>query len=382
MDFSLTETQKGLVRDARIFAEAEFPLYADEADAHETFPRDLWKKGCDCGLVGVFWDQAYGGRGLGFLEHALIMEEFWRVDPGCGQAVLGALFGSQMIHLFGTKEQKRRYLTPLARGEAIMGSAITEPDAGSDVSSVATRAERKDGRYILNGNKMFISNGSIADYMTVLCVTHPEEENRHRRQSVLIVETDREGFEANKLRGKLGIRASDTAEVTFSNVFVPEDHLVGEPGRGFYHFMEFFNHTRVHICAQGVGVAQGAFERTVKHVKSRRQFGKPLGSFQAIQFRLAEMATRIEAARSLYWRAGWNIDHGIVDHGLVAMAKWFAGEVGVYVAGEAVRIHGGIGVLRDYGIERLYRDAKIVEIYEGTKEIEKLIVARNILGRM
>ncbi len=382
MNFELTDEQKDIVRAAREFAEGEFPNYADEADENETFPRDLWKKGCDLGFVGVFWDEAYGGAGLGFFEHALIMEEFWRVDPGCGQAVLGALFGSQMIHLFGTEEQKRRYLTPLAKGEAIMGSAITEPDAGSDVASGTTRAELKDGMYVLNGTKMFISNGSIADYMTVLCVTHPEEENRHRRQSVLIVETDREGFEANKLKGKLGIRASDTAEVTFSNVAVPEDHLVGEAGRGFYHFMEFFNHTRVHICAQGVGVAQGAFERAVKHVKSRQQFGKYLGSFQAIQFKLAEMATRIEAARSLYWRAGWNIDHGIVDHKLVAMAKWFAGEVGVYVTNEVLQIHGGYGYLREYGIERLYRDAKIVEIYEGTKEIEKLIVARNILGRM
>jgi len=382
LDFELSDEQKDIIRAAREFAEGEFPAYADEADATETFPRPLWKKGCDLGFVGVFWDEAYGGAGLGFFEHALIMEEFWRVDPGCGQAVLGALFGSQMIHLFGTEEQKRRYLTPLARGEAIMGSAITEPDAGSDVASGTTRAELKDGRYVINGNKMFISNGSIADYMTVLCVTHPEGENRHRRQSVLIVETDREGFEANKLKGKLGIRASDTAEVTFSNVAVPADHIVGEPGRGFYHFMEFFNHTRIHICAQGVGVAQGALERSIRHVKTRRQFGRPLGSFQAIQFKLAEMATRIEAARSLYWRAGWNIDHGIVDHRLVAMAKWFAGEVGVYVTNEALQIHGGYGYLREYGIERLYRDAKIVEIYEGTREIEKLIVARNILGRL
>ena len=382
MDFELSDEQKDIIRAAREFAEGEFPRYADEADENETFPRALWRKGCELGFVGVFWDEAYGGAGLGFLEHALIMEEFWRVDPGCGQAVLGCLFGSQMIHLFGTEEQKRRYLTPLAEGKTIMGSAITEPDAGSDVASGTTRAELKDGKYILNGTKMFISNGSIADYMTVLCVTHPEEESRHRRQSVLIVETDREGFEANKLKGKLGIRASDTAEVTFSNVAVPEDHLVGEAGRGFYHFMEFFNHTRVHICAQGVGVAQGAFERAVKHVKSRKQFGRYLGSFQAIQFKLAEMATRIEAARSLYWRAGWNIDHGIVDHKLVAMAKWFAGEVGVYVTNEALQIYGGYGYLREYGIERLYRDAKIVEIYEGTKEIEKLIVAKNILGRM
>jgi alkylation response protein AidB-like acyl-CoA dehydrogenase len=381
MDFRLTEEQKDIIQAAREFAEGEFPDYADEADENESFPRALWKKGCNLGFVGVFFDEAYGGAGLGFFEHALIMEEFWRVDPGCGQAILGALFGSQMIHLFGTDAQKKRYLTPIAGGEAIMGSAITEPDAGSDVASVATRAELKDGTYILNGNKMFISNGSIADYMTVLCVTHPDAK-RHHRHSVLIVETDREGYEANKLKGKLGIRASDTAEVSFSNVAVPEDHIVGEAGRGFYHFMEFFNHTRVHICAQGVGVAQGAFEKAVKHAKSRVQFGKHLSCFQSVQFKLAEMATRIEAARTLYWRAAWNVDHDIIDHKLVAMAKWFAGETGVYVTNEALQIHGGYGYLREYGVERLYRDAKIVEIYEGTKEIEKVIVARNILGKV
>ncbi len=382
MNFQLDEEQKDIIRAAREFAEGEFPNYADDADKNETFPRALWKKGCELGFVGVFFNETYSGAGLGFFEHALIMEEFWRVDPGCGQAVLGALFGSQMIHLFGTDAQKKKCLTPVARGEAIMGSAITEPDAGSDVASVATRAELRGNVYTLNGNKMFISNGSIADYLTVLCVTHPDAENRHHRHSVLIVETDREGYEANKLKGKLGIRASDTAEVSFSNVKVPDDHIVGKPGRGFYHFMEFFNHTRAHICAQGVGVAQGAFEKAVKHVRARVQFGKYLGQFQSIQFKLAEMATRIEAARTLYWRAAWNIDHGIEDHKLVAMAKWFAGETGVYVTNEAIQIHGGYGYLGEYGVERLYRDAKIVEIYEGTKEIEKLIVARNILGKM
>ncbi len=381
MNFALSDEQKDIVTAAREFAEGEFPDYMEECDENETFPRELWKKGCELGFVGVFIGEEYGGAGLGYFEDALISEEFWRVDPGCGLAVLAGTFGSQLIQLFGSEEQKKRYLPPLAAGKAIMGSAITEPDAGSDVAGVATTAVRDGDSYVINGNKMFITNGSIADYVNVLCVTHPEVKNRHRRHSVIVVETDREGFEANKLKGKLGIRASDTAEIALSNVRVPMGNLIGTPGNGFKQFMEFFNVTRVHVCAQAVGAAQGALEKAISHVKNRKQFGVPLASFQVNQFKIAEMATRIEAGRSMYWRAAWLLDNGIQDHRLVAMAKWFCGELAVYVANEALQIHGGYGYLREYGVEKFYRDAKILEIYEGAKEIEKLVVARAILGK-
>lgn len=382
MDFALTDEQKDIVTAAREFAEGEFPDYMEESDINETFPRTLWKKGCELGFVGVFIKEEYGGAGLGYLEDALISEEFWRVDPGCGLSVLAATFGGQLIQLFGSEEQKKRYLPPLVAGEAIMGSAITEPDAGSDVAGVATTAVLDGDDYVLNGNKMFITNGSIADYVNVLCVTEPEAPSRHRRHSVIVVETDREGFEANKLKGKLGIRASDTAEITMSNVRVPRGNLIGTPGNGFKQFMEFFNVTRIHVCAQAVGAAQGALEKAITHVKSRKQFGQYLGAFQANQFKIAEMATRIEAARTLYWRAAWLLDNGIPDHRLVAMAKWFCGEMAVYVANESLQIHGGYGYLREYGVEKYYRDAKILEIYEGAKEVEKIVVARAILGKM
>ena len=382
MDFSLTDEQKDIVKAAREFAEGEFPNYMEESDENEVFPKALWKKGCELGFVGVFIKEEYGGPGLGYLEDALISEEFWRVDPGCGLSVLAATFGTQLVQLFGSEEQKKRYLTPLVEGKAIMGSGITEPDAGSDVAGVATTAVLDGDTYVINGNKMFITNGSIADYVNILCVTNPEEKNRHRRHSVIVVETDREGFEANKLKGKLGIRASDTAELTLSNVRVPKENLIGTPGNGFKQFMEFFNVTRVHVCAQAVGAAQGALEKAIAHVKSRKQFGQYLGAFQANQFKIAEMATRIEACRTLYWRAAWLLDNGIPDHRLVAMAKWFCGETAVYVANESLQIHGGYGYLREYGVEKFYRDAKILEIYEGAKEIEKIVVARAILGKM
>jgi len=381
MDFELTEEQRDIIRAAREFAEGEFPEIARECDQKEEFPRHLWKKACQLGFVGVYINEEYGGAGLGFLEHCLITEEFWRVDPGIGQSILTATFGSEMVQLFGTENQKKALLPPLVRGEAITGAAITEPDAGSDVASVATRAVPEEGEYIINGSKSFTTNGTTANFIQVLCLTNPEAESRHQRHSVITVETDREGFEATPLKNKLGIRASDTAELTFSDVHVPRENLVGTEGEGFHQFMVFFDYTRPQICAQGVGLAQGAMEMAIKHVRERRQFGKPLASFQATRFKIAEMATRIEAARNLYHKATWMLDRGKRDSKLIAMAKWYSGELAVRVADEALQLHGGYGYIGDYDIERFYRDAKIVEIYEGTKEIEKIVIARSILGK-
>jgi len=382
MDFELTHRQKQICRAAREFAEGEFPEIAREYDRREEFPRDLWKKACELGFIGVFIKKEYGGLGLGFLEFALVMEEFWRVDPGCGNILLTA-FGSELIQLYGTEEQKKKYLPPLTRGEAIMGTAITEPDAGSDILSILTAA-RKDGNdYVINGSKQFITNGSIASHIVVFCLTHTEAESRLKRFGTIVVETDRPGFGAIKLTGKLGIRASDTAEIRFSDVRVPKENLIGEKeGEGFSQIMQLFNINRVIAASQGVGVAQGALDKAIKHVKQRKQFGQPIGTFQAIQFKIAEMATLVEAARALTYKAGWMLDNGKVDPKQISMAKWIAGEVGVKVANDALQLHGGYGYMADYDIERFYRDAKIVEIYEGTKEIEKNTIARELLGKM
>jgi alkylation response protein AidB-like acyl-CoA dehydrogenase len=381
MNFDLTDEQKDIANAAREFAEKEFPNQGEECDRKEEFPRHLWKKACELGFVGVFIPEAYGGAGLRFSEHCLICEEFWRVDPGIAMSILSTTFGSEMIVLFGNEEQKKKRLPPLVQGEAITGAAITEPDAGSDVSSVSTTGVLDGDEYVINGSKMFITNGTIANFLQVLCITEPNAKSRHDRFSVITVETDRKGYEANKLKNKLGIRASDTTEITFSDVRVPKKNLVGTPGKGFHQFMSFFDHTRLHICAQATGLAQGAMEQAIKHVRERKVFGKPLASFQATQFKIAEMATRIEAGRTLYQKAAWLVDHGRIESALISMGKWFAGETAVWVANESLQLHGGYGYIGDYKIERFYRDAKIVEIYEGTKEIEKLVIARALLGK-
>jgi len=380
MDFDLTKDQQNIKQAAQDFAESEFPAIAEECDHQEKYPRDLVKKATEIGLIGINFPEQYGGSGYGYLEKCLITEELWRVDPGLGSVVISATFGADMVQLYGTEEQKKKYLIPLTRGEAVMGSAITEPDAGSDVSAISTKAKKEGSEWIINGNKIFITNGSVASYFNVICLTNPDNPSRHRKHSVIIVESDREGFGATKLHHKLGIRASDTAELYFKDVRVPYENLVGEEGKGFYQFMEFFNRTRIHVGAEGVGIAQGAMEKTITHAKTKIQRGKPLASFQAIQFKIAEMATRIKAARNLVYEAAFKADKGKLDYKLTAMAKWFAGETGVRVAGEAMQIHGGYGYTGDYHIERFYRDAKIIEIYEGTKEIEKIIISRALLS--
>ncbi|MBN1105830.1 MAG: acyl-CoA/acyl-ACP dehydrogenase [Deltaproteobacteria bacterium] len=381
MDFELTKEQKDIQKAAREFALGEFPEKAQEFDRNETFDPAIRKKACDLGFVGVFIDEAYGGAGLGFFEHCLITEEFWAVDAGMANAVITSTFGAELLQLFATEEQKKRYLPPLVAGEAVIGTAITEPDAGSDVTMAGTTAVKEGEEYIINGSKMFITNGTIANYLNVFCLTDPDNPERHRRHSFFVVETDRPGYEANKLHGKLGIRANDTAEVSFSNVRVPASNLVGTLGHGFKELMAFFNLTRLHICAMAVGIARAALEESIRHTKKRVQFGVPLASFQVNQFKVAEMATMIRAARNLYYEAAWLTDRGKMDHALTAMAKWFSGQMAVHCADEALQMHGGYGYIDEYKVQRIYRDAKIVEIYEGTKEVEKLIVARSLLGR-
>jgi alkylation response protein AidB-like acyl-CoA dehydrogenase len=382
MDFELTNRQKQIRLAAKEFAEGEFPGVAREYDRREEFPRDIWKKACELGFIGLFIKKEYGGLGLGFLEFAMVMEEFWRVDPGCGNILL-TTFGSELIQLYGTEGQKKKYLPPLTKGKAIMGTAITEPDAGSDILSILTLAKGDKDSYVLSGSKQFITNGSIANYIVVFCLTHPEAESRLKRFGTIIVETDRPGFSALKITGKMGIRASDTAEIRFNDVRVPRENLIGmREGEGFSQIMQLFNINRVIAASQGIGVAQGALDKAIQYVKKRKQFGQPLAALQATQFKIAEMATWVEAARNLCYQAGWMLDHEKVDPKLISIAKYLAGEVGVKVTNDALQLHGGYGYMSDYDIERFYRDAKIVEIYEGTKEIEKNTIARELLGRL
>jgi alkylation response protein AidB-like acyl-CoA dehydrogenase len=381
MDFELTNRQKQIRLAAREFAEGMFPQFVEDCDLNETFPIELWKKACELGFIGVFIKKEYGGLDLGCFENGLIAEEFWRIDAGCGNIILSTL-GSEFILLYGSEDQKKKYLPLLTKGQAIMGMAITEPDAGSDVSSIRTSAEKRGDHYVIHGNKMYITNGNIAHFLVVFCLTNETDPSRFKRHSAIIVETDRKGFEAKKLIRKLGARASETAEIRFTNVEVPRGNLIGpNEGDGFQQLMGVFNRTRITVAAQGVGIAQGGLEKAIKYAKERKQFGSPIASFQGIQFKLAEMVTLIEAARGLYYRAAWMADNGKIDPKIMSIAKWYAGEVAVKVIDEVLQIHGGYGYLGESGIERMYRDAKIVEIVEGTKEIEKMIIARELLGR-
>jgi alkylation response protein AidB-like acyl-CoA dehydrogenase len=292
-------------------------------------------------------------------------------------------FGGEMITLFGTEDQKERYLTSVCQGNKISAVAVTEPDAGSDVLNVQTKAAKRDGGYIVNGSKMFISNGDIADFFVTLCVTNPDSESRTGRHSVMVIDGDSPGIERNKIHGKLGIRAHDTAEITFKDVFVPEKNVIGKEGKGFECFMAFFNRSRTYIAAQGLGIAQGALEMALRHVKKRKVFGKPLAASEIVQVKLAEMATEVEAARGLTYKAAWKVDNGQLDPALTSMAKWYAAQVGVRVVDEALQLHGGYGFIDEYDISRFYRDAKIVEIYEGVKDIEKIVIGRELIkGQM
>lgn len=378
MNFELSEEQRMIQDLAYKFAVKEMAPIAKEYDRKEKYAREVWQKACEAGLVGALVPEEYGGPGYGFLELAFISEQLSRIDLGMCLCVVAATFGSEHIIFFGSEEQKKKYLPPLVNGQMICSGAFTEPDAGTDVASIRTRAVKDGGDFVINGNKMFITNGTICDFMTVLCVTNPEAEVKHRRHSIILVEADRPGITATKIQGKMGVRASDTAELAFENVRVPQGNLIGEEGAGFYQLMHFFDATRTMVAAQGVGLAQGALDKAIRYVQERHVFGRPLAENQAIQFQLAEMATRIELARIMTYKAAWLVDQGKTNPSINAMAKYYAAETAVWVCDKALQMHGGYGYIDEYDVQRFYRDAKILEIYEGAKEAEKMTIARRL----
>ncbi|MFC5972904.1 acyl-CoA dehydrogenase family protein [Halomarina salina] len=382
MDYQLSDEQKQIKEEVRRFAENEIAPVAQEYDVDEKFPHEVLETAAEMGLTGANIPMEYGGAGYNALETALIVEEMFAVDPGIALSITATTFGSDAIMEYGTEEQKEQYLEPVASGEAIMGAAISEPDTGSDVSSVSTTAEKDGDEWVLNGNKMWITNGSVGDFFVVMCKTDPEAEGRYNGFSQIVVESDRDGFKSEKITGKLGIRASDTAELIFDDLRVPEENLVGTRGMGFLQLMNFFDVTRTMVAAQGVGIAKGACDRALDYAKEREQFGRPIGDFQAIQHKLADIHTRTEAARQLTYKSAWSVDNSDDQlTTLASMAKEYASRVAVDAANECVQIHGGAGYVNDFDAERLYRDAKITQIYEGTSEIQKNIIARELLGK-
>src|SRR6056297_1404617 len=340
MEFGLTEEQQAVREEVRRFAENEVAPVAKEYDVEEKYPWEVMDEAAKMGLTGANIPVEYGGAGYSPLETAIITEELFAVDPGIGLCITSTAFGADAIIEFGTEEQKEKYLTPVAEGEAIMGTAISEPDTGSDVSSVSTSAEKDGDEWVINGNKMWITNGSVGDYFVVMCQTDPEADDRYSGFSQIVVESDRDGFQADKITGKLGIRASDTAELIFDDVRVPEENLVGNRGMGFLQQMQFFDETRTQVAAQGVGIAKGAAERALEYAQEREQFGKPIAEFQAIQHKLSDIFTRTEAARQLTYKSAWYVDNEEEQlTALASMAKEYASRVAVDAANECVQIH-------------------------------------------
>jgi alkylation response protein AidB-like acyl-CoA dehydrogenase len=375
MDFTLPEELNMLKDMAYKFAQNELAPAARECDVEERYPHEIVKKAAENGLVGAWIPEEYGGAGVGFLGLALITEQLSRVDMGIGLNIVVASFGSEAIFLYGSEEQKKRYLPPVCRGEMISAGAFTEPDAGTDVAGYRTRAVTDGDQYVINGNKMFITNGTVCNFCVAQCITQPEAK-RHSRFSMIIVPSDAEGVTCTKIHGKMGIRASDTAEISFEDVRVDRGNLVGEEGRGFYQLMHFFDTTRPMVSAQALGLSEACLEASIRYAKERSAFGTPLGSYQLTQAKLTEMAIRIEALRGLVYRAAWSLDHGKPDYVLAAMAKYYGGQTAVFCANAALEIHGGYGYIEEYDVQRYYRDAKILELYEGTKEAEIMTIGK------
>ncbi|MBW1720874.1 MAG: acyl-CoA dehydrogenase family protein [Deltaproteobacteria bacterium] len=383
MDFKLNSEQEAIQSAARDFAKGEFDKeIALEHERNHSFPTKIWKKACELGFVGIHYPEAYGGQDYGILENALVVEEFCRGDSGLGIALSLSDFASEIILRFGTEEQKKKYLIPITRGEAISSGGFTEPDHGSDITYLNTSAVREGDQYVINGGKTFITNGTISNFAVVLCQTDEKVQPTYRGQSVILVERDTPGYSAEEVGEKMGIKMTSTAELSFNDVRVPADNLVGEENRGFYQVLEFFDESRIEIAAQALGIAQGAFDRALAYTKERSQFGKKIAQFQVTQHKLADMATKIETARLVVYKAAWNFDQGRIDPKLTSMAKMYAGRVAVEVADEAIQLLGGYGYMLEYEVERFYRDAKIMEIYEGTKEIQKNTIASALLGKL
>ena len=383
MDFELNRTQQEIVKAVRDFTKGEFDkdLALELEEAHE-FPRKIWQKAGDLGLIGVHFPEAYSGQGLGSLEDILVIEELCRGDSTIGSAVALAAFASELILHNGTEAQKQAWLPKIAEGQALSAGAFTEPDHGSDITRMNTTAVKDGNEWVINGTKTFITNGGLASVYCVLCQTDGEIVPSHRGMSVILVEADRAGLSTADVGRKMGIRMMATAEVNFKDVRVPVENLLGEEGRGFYQVLHFFDESRIQVAAQALGTAQGAYDRALAYVKQREQFGKKIAQFQVTQHKLAEMATKIELARLMTYKAAWNFDQGRIDPKLTSMAKMVAARTAVEVCDEAIQLHGGYGYMSEYEVERFYRDAKITELYEGTREIQKNTIASALIGKL
>jgi len=378
MDFELNEEQKMLKSMLRDFATKEIEPSAAQIDEEASFPAENIKKMAELGLMGIPFPEKYGGSGGGPLEFAIITEELSRVCAATGAIyfVTSGLAGKP-LYRFGNEEQRQRFVIPVAKGEKISCFALTEPGAGSDAAKTETTATRVDNGYVLNGNKLFITNGNEADIAVVFATV--DKSLRHKGITAFIVEKGTPGFSVGKLEHKLGIRASSTAELIFEDCFVPEENRLGNEGDGFKIAMKSIDSSRVSVAAQALGIAQGAFDKALAYAEERKQFGQSINKFQAIQWMLADMATQIDAARLLVYKAAVLEQNGMPFLKESCMAKLFAPEMAMSVTSKAIQIYGGYGYVKEYPLERYFRDAKICSIYEGTDEMQRMTIARSLM---
>ena len=378
MDFEPTEEHRMLRRMVREFAEREIAPRAEEIDKTDEFPWDIFHRMGELGLYGLPFPEKYGGSGAGYTNLVIALEEVARVS-GSMAITLDAQTSlcSEPIYLFGNEEQKQKYLAPLIRGEKVGCFGLTEPQAGSDAGATRTRAVRDGDEWVINGQKIFITNGSIADVIVITAMTDPEQGTRGI--SSFIIEKDTPGYQPGRDEDKMGLRGSVTSELFFEDCRIPAGNLLGKENEGFKQFMVTLDAGRVAIAAMALGLAQGAFERAVAYAKEREQFGQPIANFQAVQWMIVDMATEIEAARLMIQRAAWFRERGLRFTKEAAMAKLFATEVSERVCHHAIQIHGGYGYVREYEVERMYRDQRLCSIGEGTNEIQRLVIARQVL---
>ncbi len=379
MHFDLSEEHLMIQKAAREFAQNELKPGVIERDEHQKFPTEQIKKMGELGFLGMMVDPKYGGGGMDAISYVLAMEEISKIDASC--SVVMSVNNSLVcwgLEQFGTEEQKQKYLVPLAKGEKIGAFCLSEPEAGSDATSQRTTAVDKGDHYILNGTKNWITNGNSASVYLVIAQTNVEA--GHRGINCLIVEKGMPGFTVGPKENKMGIRASDTHSLMFDNVKVPKENRIGEDGFGFKFAMKTLSGGRIGIASQALGIASGAYELALAYSKERKAFGKEISKHQAIQFKLADMATKIEASRLLIYQAAWLKDRHLPMDKESAMAKVFASETAMWVTTEAVQVHGGYGYVKEYHVERLMRDAKITQIYEGTSEVQRIVISRQVLA--
>ena len=377
VDFALTPEQELIRTTVRTFAEQEVQPRAKALDAEDAFPRDLWQRLIELQLTGVIIPERYGGAGLDMVSYMLTIEEISRVCAGLAVALsVHISVATSPILLFGTDQQRERFVVPMAKGALLGGFAQTEPNAGSDAAGITTTASRREGGWVLNGTKTFITNGD-GDVFVTTAKTDPAA--GHKGMTTFIVTKELDGFSLGVKEDKMGIRASTTYELLFTDMFVPDDQVLGLPGEGFRIAMATLDASRIGIGAQAIGIAQGAFDQALAYAQQRQAFGGPIGRFGAIQQMLADMAVRLESARLLVYQAAWRKDRGLDVNKQASMAKLFASETATFVTNKAVQIHGGYGYIKEYDVERYYRDAKVTELYEGTSEIQRLVIARQLL---